>query len=233
VTGRAIVGTADRDVEVAALLGAMASLGLAADALIANRLVDYLDLLERWNAVYNLSAVRDRPAMRVQHLHDSLAIAAALERSDALPRHGSILDVGSGAGLPGLVLAACRPDGSVTCVDAVGKKVAFVAQAAAALGLANATALHARVETVQRPPVDLVTARAFATLADTVQATRHLLAPTGVWALAKGRSPSAEIDALPASVEMFHVERLHVPDLAAERHLVWLRPRTTDSDFRP
>jgi 16S rRNA (guanine527-N7)-methyltransferase len=196
-------------------------LGLDLPPATVGKLVEYLDLLERWNRVYNLTAVRDRQAMRIQHLNDSLAITAALRRGVALPAP-RILDVGSGAGLPGLVIALCWPEASVTCVDAVGKKVAFMAQAAATLGLDRVAALHARVESmpVERP-FDVVTARAFAGLADIVAATERLLASDGVWALAKGRRPDIEIATVRGDV--FHVEPLRVPELDAERHLVWIR----------
>lgn len=204
-----------------ALRAAARQLGIALAPEAIDRLVGYLDLLERWNRVYNLTAVRDRRAMRIQHLNDSLAIAAALRRGVALeaPR---ILDIGSGAGLPGLVIALCWPEAQVTCVDAVGKKVAFLAQAAATLGLSNVRALHARVETMPiEPSFDVVTARAFAALAETVSASKALLADDGMWALAKGRRPDTEIAAVPA--EVFHVEPLRVPELEAERHLIWMR----------
>jgi 16S rRNA (guanine527-N7)-methyltransferase len=133
-------------------------------------------------------------------------------------------DVGSGAGLPGVVIAILDPAADVRCVDAVGKKVAFVQQVAGELALRNLRAVHARVEAVHEQ-ADVVASRAFAPLDRFVAGTRHLLAPGGVWMAMKGRRPEAELRALPGSIEVFHVEPLHVPDLGEERCLVWMRPR--------
>lgn len=190
------------------------------DALLA-----YLALLQRWNATYNLTAVRDPAAMLTQHLADCLAVVPALQRHYGRPPPAMrVLDVGSGGGLPGVVVAVLLPMLDVTCVDTVGKKAAFVRQAAAALALPNLHAVHARVEALQAAPFDLITCRAFASLTDFVRLTRTQLAPSGVWLAMKGRRPDDEIDALPASVQVFHVEPLTVPGLAADRCLVWMRP---------
>jgi 16S rRNA (guanine527-N7)-methyltransferase len=140
-------------------------------------------------------------------------------------RAARILDVGSGGGLPGVVLAAAEPAWDVTCIDAVGKKAAFVRQAAGELELLNLHVAHARVETLRSPPFDVITARAFAALPEFVRLTRPLLAPGGVWMAMKGKRPDDEIAALPADVEPFHVESLAVPGLDADRCLVWMRPR--------
>jgi 16S rRNA (guanine527-N7)-methyltransferase len=140
-----------------------------------------------------------------------------------------LLDVGSGAGLPGVVLAIVAPALHVTCVDTVGKKAGFVRQAAAELGLANLRAQHARVEALATPEpgagFDVITSRAFASLADFVQASQLQLAPGGVWMAMKGQVPEEEVSVLPESVEVFHVEQLVVPGLAARRCLVWMRRR--------
>jgi 16S rRNA (guanine527-N7)-methyltransferase len=136
-----------------------------------------------------------------------------------------VLDVGSGGGLPGVVLAAMCPTSKVICVDTVGKKAAFVRQAAMELGLPNLEGEHARVEKLRAPAFDLVTSRAFASLADFVSLTRQHLAAGGAWMAMKGKPPEAEMAALPPDIEMFHVEHLDVPGLAAERCLVWMRPR--------
>ncbi|MGY0196991.1 16S rRNA (guanine(527)-N(7))-methyltransferase RsmG [Leptothrix sp. BB-4] len=198
----------------------------------ADTLLAYLALLQRWNAVYNLTAIRDPQQMLVQHLLDSLSVLAPLDRHlaglERTPGAGPIrlLDVGSGGGLPGVVVAVLRPDIAVTCVDTVGKKATFIRQVAAELRLPNLQARHARVEELKDPPFDVITARAFASLADLVRLTRGLLAPGACWMAMKGQHPQAEIDALPVDVSMFHVEQLRVPKLDAERCLIWLRPAT-------
>jgi 16S rRNA (guanine527-N7)-methyltransferase len=198
-----------------------AALGLAAAPAQADALVRYLDLLERWNATYNLTAVRERSAMMAQHLADCLAVVPALARHAGA---GRLLDVGSGGGLPGVVLALMLPGWDVTCIDAVAKKAAFVRQVAGALALPNLHARHGRVEDLKAAPFNVITARAFASLADLAALTRRRLAPGGAWMAMKGRRPDDEIAALPAGVAVFHVEPLAVPGLDAERCLVWMRP---------
>jgi 16S rRNA (guanine527-N7)-methyltransferase len=183
----------------------------------------YLDLLQRWNSTYNLTAVRERSAMRSQHLADCLAVVAPLQRHRA---QGRLLDVGSGGGLPGVVFAALLPQMDVTCVDAVGKKVAFVRQVAGALQLPNLHAAHARVESLALPAFNVITSRAFATLELFVRLTERHLAADGVWLAMKGRMPEEEMAALPPAVEVFHVEQLAVPTLDSQRCLVWMRRRT-------
>jgi len=135
-----------------------------------------------------------------------------------------LLDVGSGGGLPGAVIAICCPEIAVTCIDAVAKKTAFIQQAAGTLGLPNLHSLHGRVETL-RDAFDLITSRAFATLADFTEWSAGALAAGGVWMAMKGKHPADEIAALPPAVEVFHVEQLAVPGLDAERCLVWMRRR--------
>ncbi len=200
----------------------LATLGLQASAGQTAALLGFLDLLQRWNATYNLTAVRERDAMLRQHLADCLAVVPAVARQ--LPQ-GRVLDVGSGGGLPGVVLAIMLPTLDVTCVDAVGKKAAFVRQAAGTLALPQLHGVHARVEALKAPPFDLITSRAFASLADFVGLTRHHLRPGGVWMAMKGKHPDDELAALPADIEVFHVEHLQVPGLNAERCLVWMRQR--------
>ena len=187
-------------------------------------LLAYLELLERWNATYNLTAVRDREAMLVQHLADCLAVVSPLSRRLG---SGRLLDVGSGGGLPGVVLAIMLPTVQVFCVDAVGKKAAFVQQVAATLALPNLRGLHARVETLKEAAFELITSRAFASLEDFTRMTRPLLAPGGAWLAMKGKRPDAEIAALLNHVHVFHVEQLEVPGLDADRCLVWLQPVET------
>lgn len=198
-------------------------LGIDAEPAQLEKLAAYAALLQRWNATYNLTAVRTVDEILTHHLADCLAVVPPLGRHGA---DGRLLDVGSGGGLPGVVIAAMLPKWDVTCVDTVGKKAAFVRQAAGALELPNLHAAHARVEALKAPAFDVITARAFASLADLVKLTRAQLAPSGVWMAMKGRAPEDEIRALPDDVDMFHVEPLDVPGLDAQRCLVWMRPRT-------
>jgi 16S rRNA (guanine527-N7)-methyltransferase len=188
------------------------------------RLDRFLGLLAKWNDAYNLTALRDPRQMRIQHLADCLAVVEPLARHLA-GRRARVLDVGSGGGLPGVVLAIARPDWDVTCVDAVGKKAAFVRQVAAELALPNLHAEHARVEAMKAERFDVITARAFACLADLLRLTRPLLASGGVWMAMKGKRPDDEILALPPEAEAFLVEPLAVPGLDADRCLVWMRAR--------
>jgi 16S rRNA (guanine527-N7)-methyltransferase len=208
--------------EIAAL-GARVGVALSDDQ--AASMQAYLDLLERWNATYNLTAVRDRGAMKVQHLADCLAVLAPLARQAVGKTPGRLLDVGSGGGLPGVVIAIARPEWEVTCVDAVGKKSAFVRQVAGQLRLPRLHAEHARVEALRGAPFDVVAARAFSTLGELVRLTGHLLAPAGVWMAMKGQVLDDELAGVPVGVEVFHVEPLTVPGLAARRCLVWMRRR--------
>lgn len=198
------------------------ALGLELQEQQIARLLGYLSLMGKWTRVYNLTAVRDPAEMLTHHLLDSLAVVLPLRRQTQ-GRPVRLLDVGSGAGLPGVVIAICCPEVSVTCVDTVAKKAAFVRQVAAELQLPNLAGLHARVEALTGP-FDLVASRAFASLADFVSWSSSALAEQGVWMAMKGKRPDQEIAALPPSVEVFHVEQLVVPALQAERCLVWLRP---------
>ena len=202
-----------------------AALGLAINPAQRTALVAYVDLLARWNATYNLTAVRDRDAVWAQHIADCLAVLPALDRHLAATPAWRVLDVGSGGGLPGVVLALMRPALDVTCVDTVGKKAAFVRQVAGALPLPNLHAAHSRVEALAATPCDLITSRAFASLADFTRLTRPLLAPGGAWMAMKGKHPDDELAALPNDVAVFHVEPIRVPGLDAERCLVWMKPK--------
>lgn len=205
----------------------LAALGLPLPQATQAQLLAYLDLLARWNRVYNLTAVRDPQEMLTHHLLDCLSLIGPLRRhTGGTPTR--VLDVGSGGGLPGVVLALVMPELDVTCVDAVAKKAAFVQQVAAQLGLPNLHGRHARVEQLpgQWP---LITSRAFAALPDFTAWTRERLAPEGCWVAMKGKHPADEIAALPAQVQVFHVEPLQVPSLQAERCLIWLRPAVAAS----
>ena len=190
-----------------------------------DQLQRYLALVQKWNKVYNLTALRDPADMLTHHLFDSLSAIAPLQRQLAqmgVPlAQARLLDVGSGAGLPGVVMAICCPGLSVACVDTVGKKAAFVQQVALELRLPNLRGVHARVESLTEQ-FDVVSSRAFASLVDFTTWSRAALAPHGVWLAMKGKHPADEIAALPTDVAVFHVEQLHVPALDAERCIVWL-----------
>ena len=197
-----------------------------------DQLMEFLALLQKWNRVYNLTAVRDPQEMLTHHLLDSLAAVAPLRRHVASLPAGQggagaapvrLLDVGSGGGLPGVVFAVCCPTIDVSCVDTVGKKAAFIQQAAVSLQLRNLHGVHARVESLATA-FDIISCRAFAALPDFVTWSRKALAaPHGVWLAMKGKHPDDEIAALPVDVSVFHVEQLTVPGLAAERCIIWLR----------
>ena len=216
-------GEAAADAAATTLKSGAAALGLALGDAQFEQLLAYLGLIQKWNRVYNLTAVRNPQEMLTHHLLDSLTAVAPLLRHTC-GRPAKVLDVGSGGGLPGIVLAVCRPELDVRCVDTVGKKAAFIQQVAASLKLPNLQGVHARVETLAGP-FDVICCRAFAALPDFVRWSRQALAPDGVWMAMKGKLPQAEIDALPADVQVFHVEPLQVPGLDAERCMVWLRPR--------
>jgi 16S rRNA (guanine527-N7)-methyltransferase len=197
-----------------------ASLGVALSDRQAEQLLAYGTLMLKWNKVYNLTAVRDPAGVMTHHLLDSLAAVAPLQREWA--GKGKLLDVGSGGGLPGVVIAIMRPDIEVSCLDAVAKKAAFVQQVAVELELSNLRGLHARVESLTGS-YEVVSSRAFASLPDFFNGSVHLLAPGGVWLAMKGKVPSDELAVLPKGVAVFHVEQLTVPDLDAERCIVWAR----------
>ena len=193
------------------------------------QLLDYQTLIAKWTQVYNLTAVRDPEEMMTHHLLDSLAAVPPLKQHlqrAGLAQGAGLLDVGSGAGLPGVVIAICCPDVGVTCVDTVAKKAAFIKQAALVLKLPNLVGLHARVESVSQE-FNVICSRAFASLHDFTQWSVGALAPGGVWMAMKGKRPADEVAALPSFVEMFHVEQLLVPGLDAERCIVWMRQKTT------
>jgi 16S rRNA (guanine527-N7)-methyltransferase len=205
----------------------LVALGLTLDDAQVQRLLDYLDLIQKWTKVYNLTAVRDPAEMLTHHLLDSLAVIQPLRRQ--LQANGLVatkpvrlLDVGSGAGLPGIVIAICCPEITVHCVDTVAKKAAFIQQVAVSLKLPNLRGLHARVESLTEP-YDVVSSRAFASLVDFTNWSGGALAGQGVWMALKGKHPADELAALPSSVEVFHVEQLRVPGLDAERCIVWMR----------
>ena len=207
----------------------LAELGLDLSEQQQAQLLSYMALIERWNKVYNLTALRQQEAMLTHHLLDCLAILPPLRLQVArMAGTPQILDVGSGAGLPGLVLAICQPDWHIDCVDTVAKKAAFMQQTAATLGLQNTKIHHARVEELaqkQNARYSIICSRAFSSLADFVQLTESSLQEQGVWLAMKGRAPEVdELEALKGLALAERVEPIVVPGLDAQRCLVWLKP---------
>lgn len=204
-----------RDVLQAQLERGIASLDVSLPEGAVERLLDYRELLERWNAAYNLTAIRNDEEQVARHLVDSLAILPFV--------HGrSLADLGTGPGLPGIPLAIAEPAREVLMVDSNGKKVRFLREAIRSLKLVNGRALQSRVEDVEGT-FECITARAFATLADMLNWGGHLLAPNGTWLAMKGKHPADELDGVP---EGFRVEAIHVltvPGVEGERHLVVIR----------
>lgn len=207
------------------------ALGLSLSNAQQQQLLSYMDLIQKWNKVYNLTALRDPQEMLTHHLLDSLSAIGPLMRH--LQSHAilnqtacALLDVGSGGGLPGVVIAICCPMVSVTCVDAVSKKAAFVQQVAASLKLPNLKGVHARVETMTGP-FDVICSRAFASLPDFVAWSAEALAESGVWMAMKGKMPTEELASLPTFASVFHVEQLQVPGLDAERCMIWMKKTAT------
>lgn len=181
------------------------------------QLLDYLALLFKWNAVYNLTSVRDPMQMVTHHLLDTLAAVPAFAQA------ASVLDVGAGGGLPGIVLAIARPTMKVALIDTVHKKTAFLTQVKAELGLSNVTVHTARVEQLQVPhKFDVITSRAFADLSDFVNWSGHLLAEGGQFIALKGVAPPDEQERLPKEWKVTESRPLQVPGLQAERHLVFI-----------
>ena len=202
------------------------------------RLLDFVALLAKWNAVYNLTAIRDPQRMVAAHVLDSLApLPQVLARAGDRPLR--ILDVGSGAGLPGIVWAIAldgtnRPRADVTLVDAVDKKTAFQRQASAQLRLDNVQCVHTRIERWQGGPFELVCSRAYASLADFVDQTQRLLAADGCWLAMKGEVPTDELAQLPAHVTVDEVVQLSVPFLGdASRCVVLMRPAIASTAAAP
>ena len=210
----------------AELRAGLQALGLALNDQQVGRLLDYMALIQKWNKVYNLTSVRDPAEMLTHHLLDSLAAVPPLQRHLASLGEGvarKLLDVGSGGGLPGVVFAICCPELSVSCVDTVAKKAAFVQQVAAELRLGNLRGVHARVENLSGP-FDVVSCRAFASLPDFVNWSQAALGEGSVWLAMKAKHPVDELAALPATVQVFHVEQLVVPGLEVERCIIWMKP---------
>ena len=221
------------------LVAGAGQLGLVLSPGQVDALLAYVALIEKWNKVYNLTALRDPADMLTHHLLDSLAVVAPLRVQlaamayalDGAPASSGplfrLLDVGSGAGLPGIVIAICCPEIAVDCVDTVAKKAAFINQVAVSLKLASLRGLHNRVEKlnsqIPKEQYDVICSRAFASLGDFTRLSAAALKEGGVWLAMKAKNPAEELAALGPPVKVFHVEQLAVPGLDAERRIVWMR----------
>ena len=210
----------------AALRSGLAALSLGLTEAQVDQLLDYQELIQKWNKVYNLTAVRSPAEMLTHHLLDSLSIIRPLQLALGDRSSSRLLDVGSGAGLPGVVVAICCPGMAVDCVDAVAKKAAFIQQSGFSLGLSNLRGVHARVESLSGK-YDVICSRAFASLVDFTTLTSASLKDGGLWLAMKGKYPAEEVVALPEDVFVFHVEQLSVPGLDAERCIIWMKNRPT------
>ena len=209
----------DRAALYARLCAGTAELGLATTAEARERLLDYVELLMRWNAAYNLTGVRDPADMVTRHLLDSLAVAAYVQGD-------SLADLGSGAGLPGIPLAILEPARQHVLIDSNGKKTRFLREAVRTLALDNVRVEQSRVEDA-RGQFDCITARAFATLTDMLALGGHLLAPNGVWLALKGQLDKEEILGVPTGFQVTDAHPLAVPGLGAARHVVIIRRTQT------
>ena len=211
----------DRNALQQLLADGIQEMGLDISPAQREKLLDYLGLMFKWNAVYNLTSLRDPMQMVTHHLLDSLAAVPAFAQAC------NVLDVGSGGGLPGIVLAIVRPDMKMSMIDTVHKKTAFLTQVKAELGLVNVTVYTMRVEQLQvTDKFDVITSRAFADLSDFVNWSSHLLADGGRYIALKGVAPKDEQERLPAEWMVTGVEPLQVPKLGAERHLVFIQRST-------
>lgn len=184
-----------------------------------NNLLNYLYLLKKWNKTYNLTALRNESQMLSHHVLDSLTLLPYLTNAR------SLIDVGSGGGMPGIPVAICCPDLELTLVDANSKKTTFLQQAVIELGLKNVAVRTQRVENILDKQVDIVTSRAFAALVDFVSWTRHLLNERGYWLAMKGVYPHMELCMLPEDIHVYQIDEVSVPTINAERHIVLLRPK--------
>ena len=183
-----------------------------------NQLIAYVDMLHKWNKAYNLTSVRDPNEMLVRHILDSIVVAPYLKGE-------RFIDVGTGPGLPGIPLSIVRPEAHFTLLDSLGKRVRFLRQVQHELALTNITPVQSRVEEFpSEPPFDGVISRAFASLNDMVSWCHHLPGQNGRFYALKGQLPADEIDSLPAEFSVESVEKLRVPQLDGERHLVVIKP---------
>ena len=203
------------------------ALGVDLQAEQLDKLLNYLQQLQRWNKTYNLTALRDPEQMLVQHVFDSLAVVPEVQLLEKESAELKIVDVGSGGGLPGVVLAVASSMWNVHCVDAVGKKMAFVRQMSAVLGLSNLQAHHQRIEQGDAFHADMIISRAFASLIDFATLSERHLAPYGQLIAMKAKFPQEEIAQLETETDwrVSQIKELQVPELSAERCLVYLEKR--------
>ena len=204
------------------LLRGLEELNLVLSSSQIEQVLGYIALLHKWGAVYNLTAIKEPADILVQHVLDCLSIINPMLVRVA--PGACVLDVGSGAGLPAVMIAIACPSLSVVALDAVAKKVAFVQQVALQLGLCNLQAKHERVEKINAAHFDLTVSRAFASLSDFMTGTRGAVKKGGLWLAMKGRVPEEEIRQLPEGFVILEIVSLKVPDLLAERCLVWIGP---------
>ena len=204
-----------------ALSEGLQSLSLELTQVQQQALLDYIALLGKWNKVYNLTAVREPEQMLSHHVLDCLAVLPPLKQVS--PEALDLIDVGAGGGLPSVVFAIACPHWQITAVDTVAKKAAFIQTTAHSLRLVNLRAVHSRVEALTGG-FEVVTCRAYASLRDFCDSSRHLLKPNGVWMAMKAKLSAEELTDLPATVRVDKVEPLAVPGLDADRCLVWMRP---------
>ncbi len=201
----------------------LTSLGLEHFANTTNTLMEYVQMLAKWNKAYNLSAIRNPLDMVRLHLLDSLAILPHLNPRYTGATHW--LDVGTGGGLPGMVMAICRPDWELVLLDSAGKKTRFLQQCVQALGLSNVEVIHARAQQVQfQQKADAVISRAFASLEDMTACTSHLIKPEGVFWAMKGQIPGDELSQVAKVYKVTQSLTLEVPGVEAERCLIALQP---------
>lgn len=201
------------------LKNGLAEMNLSLDTTQQLLLLEYIALLKKWNSTYNLTALRDESKMLSYHLLDSLTLLPYV------PDAKTLMDVGSGGGMPGIPTAICRPDLQITLLDSNTKKTTFLQQAVIELGLKNVTVASGRVEAMHDKKVDVVTSRAFAELHDFIALTKHLLNENGYWAAMKGVYPYEELDNVPKNIDVYQIDKLFVPMLDAERHMVLMRPK--------
>jgi 16S rRNA (guanine527-N7)-methyltransferase len=207
----------DRELLTSMLSQGVQSLRLNLSVEQIDKMIAYLELLSKWNSIYNLTSIRDPKEMIKQHLLDSLSAAHAFKDAK------NVLDVGSGGGLPGMILAIVYPEIRISMVDTVSKKTAFLNQARTELGLANVTVHTARVETLQvEQKFDVITSRAFSELSNFINWSGHLLSEGGRFLAMKGVSPDQEIERLPLGWTVTTIEALQVPGLDVERHLIFI-----------